>query len=255
MREMALYITVIGLIVAIVLSATTIVVRTRALDNLIEADGLGGHTLIGLAVYDGSKWHNMTAYSPKLFEYAVYYIGSISVTDPTEVKIYAVIKLDYYCSGIKSLRAKVSLRQWYEEFMNIESLYGSATRDLPSTNGSHSVTITVFLGTLDYIAWLSNYASGKTRVYPYPGSWEPISSYPPQCVDIYYLRWDGTLRITGTTIDGKPIDVTKNIHIEAGTASADFCKDTLSIAYSLKVSYATDSLSMSFIRLSKMLGT
>jgi len=143
----------------------------------------------------------------------------------------------------------VEVKHWYEMLLkHIEPAYGRAVKDLPSSDGSHTATITVFLGTLDYIAWLSNYASRKTSVYPYPGSWDPIPPEPPACVDMYFLSWDGTLRLVGTTADGRTIEASKTICLNGGTATANFCKDTLSIAYSVEVMFANDSATANFCK-------
>jgi len=112
---MRVWYAVVGILLAmVVLMSSVIVVRTRALDNSVSAEGLSGQLVVGLALYDGSRWHNLTAYSPRLFEYAVYSVGGISVTDPSEVRIYAVIRVDYSCGGLRSLRAEVEVKHWYE---------------------------------------------------------------------------------------------------------------------------------------------
>jgi len=149
----------------------------RVKDSSFRAGNVSGDIVLGL-VLEGPDG---TAYSSEMSGRSALSLAPVGgpsapIGDPSEVKVYLVVRVSYSCSGMSDLRINVTAVHEYEHELGLDPVEEPYLAGLNASDGAHVHEARIYLGTLDYFMWLDYYANGKTSE-PYSYPFRPPSLY------------------------------------------------------------------------------
>ena len=171
-RSLALVLTIAAVFTSSMFVAVLYYRSIHVNDSISIGGKLDGNVKVGLWVVDresGRRIYAVSMAEERLLSFAPSSIGTATVSGLAMADVYLVVNVTYSVRDMKYLKANVTAVHHYERELGLEPREQELVKDIPSEDGTHSAVLKVYLGTLDYFAWLDYYARGLVAgEYSYP---------------------------------------------------------------------------------------